>query len=72
MKTSKVRRLPRLRGAVPVLSGVRGAWLLLLVGWALMSAGAWRQFGPGWALLLAGVLLAVSAVTLIDVDRAGR
>jgi len=54
------------------LAGARGAWLLLLVGWALMSVGAWRQFGPGWALLLAGVLLAVSAVTLVDVDRGGR
>lgn len=59
-------------GRVGALAGAPGAWLLLLLGWALTSAGAWQQFGPGWAGLLGGALLIGFAVTLVDVDRSRR
>lgn len=49
------------------LAGARGAWFLLLVGWALVVAGAYLQFTPGWAALIGGVLLMLFAATLVDV-----
>jgi hypothetical protein len=54
------------------LSGAPMAWLLLLVGWVLVTAGAWLSAGPGCALLVAGVMLILFAATLVDVDRGGR
>lgn len=61
-----------LAARVQALSGAPAAWLLLLAGWALTSAGAWLQFGPGWAALLGGILLIGFAATLVDVDRSRR
>lgn len=61
-----------LAARVQALSGAPVAWLLLLAGWALTSAGAWLQFGPGWSALLGGVLLIAFAATLVDVDRSRR
>jgi hypothetical protein len=54
------------------LSGAPTAWLILLAGWALVTAGAWLVADLGCALLVAGILLILFAVTLVDVDRSRR